>query len=239
MTDVDTVRDAERPSNGGPAEGRDPVPAAVDWVLGIGAGLIGFFLAAVGAGVYVRVDRALIAEFVTSEEVEVNGLTPAEAIAAGEPFVDWLAIGVAATGVLLVGVAAAFVVKRRRTRRRIAAEGGTTATFWACAVYGAAVTALVSFVPGAAIAGGGAAAYLRDGDDSGVRLGAAAGLVGWALTVPLLVFFAVGLLAGADAIGQLAGGAVLAGIAVAGELLTLAINAALGGFGGFLVREFL
>ncbi len=230
------MHDAGQPPAGGPTEGRDPVPATADWLLGIVTGAIGLVLAAVGVGIYTRVDRALIADFVTSEEVEVNGITPSEAITAGEPFVDWLAAGIVVTGLVLVVGAAAFVVVRRRTRRRVASEGGTTATFWACAVYGAAVTALVSFVPGSPIAGGGAAAYLHD-DGSGVRIGAAAGLVGWAATVPLLVSVAGGLLAGADAIGQLASGAILVGLVVAGELLGLAINAALGGLGGLLATR--
>lgn len=213
------------------------MPSAVDWLLGIVTGLIGLVLTAVGAGLYVRVDRALIADIIASEEVEVNGITPAEAVTAGEPFVDWFAAGLAVTGLVLVVVAAAFVAARRRTRSRVAREGGTTATFRACAVYGAAVTALVSFIPGAAVAGGGAAAYLYG--DSGLRIGAVAGLVGWVLSVPLLVAVAGGFLAGADAIGQLAGGAALVGVIVVGELIALAINAGLGAVGGWLVDEFL
>jgi hypothetical protein len=219
-------------------DGRDPVPAAVDWVLGIVTGLIGLVMAAVGVGIYARVDRAMIADAITSEGVEVNGITPAEAITAGVPFVDWLAAGIAVTGLVLVVAAAAFVVARRRTRRRVAREGGTTATFRACAVYGAAVTALVSFIPGAAIAGGGAAAYLHDEDGSGLRIGAVAGLVGWVLTVPLLAAIAGGFLAGANAIGQLAGGAVLVAVIVVAELVALAINAGLGAAGGYLVDRF-
>ncbi|ELZ27620.1 hypothetical protein C475_06860 [Halosimplex carlsbadense 2-9-1] len=221
----------------GSTDGRDPVPAAVDWLLGIVTGLIGLALTGVGAVMYARVDRALLTDIIMSEEVEVNGLTPAEAVTAGVPFVDWFAAGLAVTGLVLVAVAAAFVVARRRTRRRVALEGGTTATFRACAIYGAAVTALVSFIPGAAVAGGGAAAYLYG--DSGLRIGAVAGLVGWVLSVPLLVAVAGGLLAGADAIGQLAGAVVLVGIIVVAELIALAINAGLGAAGGWLVDEFL
>lgn len=214
------------------------MPAAVDWLLAVVTGLIGLGLTAVGAGLFARVDRALIADVVASEEVEVNGLTNAEAVTAGVPFVDWFAAGIAVTGVVLVVAAAAFVLARRRTRRRVAREGGTTATFRACAVYGAAVTALVSFVPGSAIAGGGAAAYLHGDDGSGVRIGAASGLIGTALSVPLFVGVSGGLLAGADAIGQLAGGVALVAVVVGGELVALAINAGLGAFGGFLVDEF-
>lgn len=214
------------------------MPAAVDWLLGIVTGLIGLVMTAVGAAMYIRVDRAMIADAITSEGVEVNGLTEAEAVTAGVPFVDWLAAGIGVTGLVLVAVAATFVVARRRTRRRVAREGGTTATFRACAVYGAAVTALVSFIPGAAVAGGGAAAYLHGEDGSGPRIGAVAGLVGWALTAPLLVAVAGGFLAGADAIGQFAGGAVLVAVIVIAELVALAINAGFGALGGYLVDRF-
>ncbi|WP_436929387.1 hypothetical protein [Halosimplex halobium] len=238
MTDVDTVHDTDRRSNDGPTEGRDPVPAVADWLLGLVAGVIGLAMAALGVGMYVRVDRAMIADAITSEGVEVNGITPAEAITAGVPFVDWLAAGIAVTGLALVVAAAAFVVARRRTRRRVARRGGTTATFRACAVYGAAVTALVSFVPGAAVAGGGAAAYLHDEAGSGVRIGAVAAFLGWALSLPLLVAVSGGFLAGADAIGQLGGGVALVAFVTVGELVTLAVNAGLGAVGGFLVDEF-
>ncbi|QLH80178.1 DUF5518 domain-containing protein [Halosimplex pelagicum] len=238
MTDTETVHNAGRPATDGSTDGRDPVPAAVDWILGIVTGLIGLALTAVGAAMYARVDRALLTDFVTSEGVEVNGITPAEAVTAGVPFVDWLAAGIAVTGLVLVVAAAAFVVARRRTRRRVAREGGTTATFRACAVYGAAVTALVSFIPGAAVAGGGVAAYLYGEDGSGLRIGAVAAFLGWALSLPLLVAVSAGFLAGADAIGQLGGGVALVAFVTVGELIALAINAGLGALGGFLVDKF-
>lgn len=232
MTDVETVPDTGRGDASAQPDSRDPVPALVDWILGGVTVVVGFALLAVGVGMFTRVDRAVITEAITAEGVEVNGLTPSEAITAAVPFVDWLSAGMALTGVVLVAAAVGFVRARRRTRRRVASEGGTTATFWASAVYGAAVTALVSFVPGAGAVGGAVAAYL-DESASGTRVGATAGLVGWALTLPLLVFVAVGFLAGAGAIGMLAGGAVLAGIAIVGELVALAVNAGLGALGGY------
>jgi hypothetical protein len=121
-------------------------------------------MTAVGAGLYVRVDRTAIAEFVAAHSTEVNGLTPAEAVTAGVPFVDWFSIGVLLSGLGLVAAAAMFVRARRQTRRRVESEGGTTATFWASAVYGAAVTSLVSFVPGSGVGGGAVAAYLHETD---------------------------------------------------------------------------
>jgi len=237
MTEVDARRTSDGPDTNPPIEGRDPVPAAVDWLLGAVAAAVGFVLTAVGIGLYARVDRTLIAEVLTAENTEVNGLTTAEAITAGVPFVDWFSAGIAVTGLGLVAAAVRFVRARRRTRRRVASEGGSTATFWASAVYGAAVTALVSFVPGAGIVGGGLAAYIQE-TDSGARIGGVAGLVGWALTAPLLVFFAVGLLVGADAVGMLADGVVLVGIVVVGELVALAFNVGVGALGGYLVDRF-
>lgn len=234
MTNVDTVQDAGRPAGGGSAEEHDPVPAAADWLLGILTGVIGLVLTAIGVGMYTRVDRALIADLVAEEGVQVNGLTEAEFITAAGEFVDWFAIGVVLTGIVLVVGAAAFLVARRRTRRRVTREGGTTATFWACAIYGAVVTALASFIPGSAIFGGGAAAYLHDSDTS-LRTGAAAGLVGSLLVLPLLAFLAVGLVAGAGAIGEAAAGTVLVALVVGAQMLAVAINVGFGALGGFLV----
>jgi hypothetical protein len=237
MTDTGATRDTARHDTDGPAEGRDPVPGAVDWLLGTVAAAVGLVLTAVGIGLYARVDRELIAEFVTAESTEPNGLTTAETITAGVPFVDWLSAGLAVTGVGLVVAALWFVRARRRTRHRVTNEGGTTATFWASAVYGAAVTAVVSFIPGAGVIGGGLAARLRE-SRSGARIGAAAGLVGWVLTVPLLASLAIGLLAGASAVDMLAGGVALAGITVGSELVALAFNVGAGALGGYVVDRF-
>lgn len=237
MTEFDTVNEPNQPASGGAAEERDPVPGVVDWVIGIVTGVIGLALVAVGAGLYTKLDRSTIADIVAAEEVQVNGLTPTEFVTAAGPFVDWLAIGVAVTGFALVVGSAVFVRARRRTRRRVAREGGTTATFWASAVYGAVITALVSFVPGAATVGGATAAYLYGSEES-VRVGATAGLVGWAVTIPLLAFLSVGLLAGTGAIGELAVGALLVGLGIGAELIGLVFSAGLGALGGFLMARF-
>jgi ascorbate-specific PTS system EIIC-type component UlaA len=237
MENVDTARETDRPATGGPTDRHDPVPGVVDWLVGLVTGAVGLLLMIVGGAMFTRVDRSMITDIVTDEEFEVNGLTESEAITAAEPFVDWLAVGILLTGLLSVVAAVAFVVVRRRTRRRVVREGGTTATFWACAIYGAVVTMLVSFVPGSAIAGGGAAAYLHDGDTS-VRTGAASGAIGAVLMIPLLVFLAGGLITGAEAIGRLSDGALLGAIVVGGGLLSLAVNTGLGALGGFLADRF-
>lgn len=236
MTNVDTVQESAQPAAGGPTDRYDPVPAVIDWLVGLLTGVVGLVLTTIGIGMYTQVDQAMITEAVTEEGVEVNGLTQSEFIAAAGQFVDWFAVGVVLTGLVSVVGAAAFVAMRRRTRRRVAQEGGTTATFWACAVYGAVVTALVSFIPGSAIVGGGAASYLHDGDS--VRTGTAAGVVGTILTIPLVAFLAVGFIAGAGAVGKLAGGALLAVLVIGAELVALTVNAGLGALGGFLVARF-
>lgn len=238
MTNVDTVGETDRPASRGSTDGHDPVPVIVDWIIGILTGVIGLALTAVGAGILSQVDRSQITDVVTEEEVEVNGLSESEFITAADAFTDWLAFGLILTGLVTLVVAVAFLVARRRTRRRFAREGGTTATFWACAVYGAVVTMLASFIPGSAIVGGGAAASLRDSDES-VRTGAAAGLVGAALTIPLVACIAAGMVAGGEAIGEFGNGALLAVIVIGAELLTLAINAGLGALGGFLADRLL
>lgn len=237
MTNVDTVQENSRPPAGGPTDSYDPVPPVVDWLIGLFAGVVGLVLTAVGVGMYTRVDSSLIAEVVTEESVDINGLTKAEFITAAGPFVEWLAVGMVVTGLMSLVGAVAFVTLRRRTRKRVAREGGTTATYFACAVYGAAVTALVSFVPGSAIAGGGAAAYLHDGDSS-VRTGAAAGAVGAVLTLPMLAFVAAGFVAGAMAISELAGGALIASFVIGAGAIGLLLNVGFGGLGGYLVDRF-
>ena len=237
MTNVDAVQETGRPASGGPTDSYDPVPPVIDWLVGLLTGVIGLVLTAIGVGLYTQVDQAMITEAVTEEGVEVNGLTESEVITAAGQFGDWLAIGVVLTGLASVVGAAAFVIVRRRTRRRVAQDGGTTATFWACAVYGAIITALVSFIPGSAVVGGGAAAYLHDGDS--VRTGTAAGVVGTILTVPLVAFLAIGFIAGAGAVGELAGGALLAALVIGAELVALLVNAEFGALGGFLVARFI
>ena len=236
MSDSETTRGIAQPAAGGPTAEHDPVPMAIDWVIGILTGLVGVLLTALGVGLYSQVDRATIVDVVDAEATELQGISRSEFITAAEPFVDWFGVGLAVTGLVAVGAAAVFVYKRQQTRARVTRDGGTTATFWACTVYGAVVTVLVSFIPGSAVAGGGAAAYLHDGTTN-TRIGAASGLLGTAFTAPLLAFLAVGFLTGASAIGQSAGGVLLAGVVIGSGVVAIALNAALGALGGYLVSR--
>jgi hypothetical protein len=95
---------------------------------------------------------------------------------------------------------------------------------------------LVSFIPGSAIVGGGAAAYLHDGNS--VRTGATTGVVGTVLTIPLVLCLGVGFIVAAGAVDKLAGGTLLAALLIIAEVVALLLNAGLGALGGFLVARF-
>ncbi|MUV89679.1 hypothetical protein GJ629_07035 [Halapricum sp. CBA1109] len=238
MSSVNTESDTGgRPENG-PTAGRDPVPEAVDWAISGVVGLIGLFVTVFGAWLFVAIDRQVISDAVRAEGVELNGITPSEAVTAGVPFVEWSAVGIVVTGLLLALGAGLFIRRRRATRRRVDREGGTTATFWAATVYGAAVTVVTSFVPVSAAVGGGVAASLRDGRDA-TRVGAAAGVFPTALSAPFVLLLSVGFLVGADAIGQLGGGVFLAGISLFGLLFAGVFNAVLGAAGGWIADRWL
>jgi|APHM01.1.fsa_nt_gi hypothetical protein len=235
MEETSTIHRDSQPDSGGEPNKHDPVPEAVDWLLGAILGVIGIAMSAVGIFMYTNIDRASIADVVDQDDMQLNGLTQSEFISAADPFVDWLAAGIGLTGLIAIGGAVAFVVARRRTRRQVSRNGGTTATFWACAVYGGAVTALISSVIPlvSSIGGGASAAYLRSGNPD-ARIGAAAGAIGTALMIPLLAFLGIGMIVGGAAIGEFAGGTFLAVITIGGGLIAIAINAGLGALGAFL-----
>jgi hypothetical protein len=239
MEETNTIQQDRQPDSRGALNEHDPVPGVVDWLLGAVLGVIGIAMSAVGIHMYTEIDQATIAEVVAQEDVQVNGLTESEFVNAADPFVDWLAAGIGLTGLIAVIGAVWFVVSRRRTRRQVSREGGTTATFWACAVYGGALTTLISFVIPfvSSIGGGASAAYLRNGESS-ARTGAAAGAMGTVLTLPLLVFLGAGTIAGGEAIGESAAGVFFAGIIVGGGLIATAINAVIGALGGVLAGRF-
>lgn len=235
MEKTNTVQQDRQPDPQAALNEHDPVPGVVDWLLGAVLGVIGLVMSAVGILIYAEVDRASIADAVAQEDVQVNGLTKSEFVTAADPFVDWLAVGIGLTGFITVIGAVWFVFARRRTRKQVSKEGGTTATFWGCAVYGGALTALISsvipFVSG--IGGGAGAAYLHDGD-SHARTGAAAGAIGSVLMIPFLVCLAIGMVAGGEAIDESAAGVFFAALITGGGLIAGAISAGLGALGGVL-----
>lgn len=238
MSNVDVREDEmQQPSN--PPDSHDPVPGVVDWILGLLAGMFGLVLTVVGVGLYTRVDRAMIREAVLEENVEPNGLTQLELVDAAGPFVDALAVGLGVTGLAFVGFAAVYVYARRQTRRRVSREGGTTATFVSCTVYGASAGTLVSsIIPGlGTLVGGAIGASLCDGDSS-VRVGAATGLLSFAVTLPLLVSLGVGAVAGGAAISELGGGASIAGLVIVSGLVGMAFSTGVGAVGGYLADRF-
>jgi hypothetical protein len=238
MRNDERVREDGRFESDGSPEGHDPVPMGVDWVLGVLVGVVGAVLTAVGVGMYTEVDRALIAESVARESVDVNGLTESEFVTAASSFVDYFAVGTGLIGVALVVGAVAFVVGRRRTRSRVARSGGTTATFWAATAYGAIVTQVLAFVLPvvSALAGGGVAAYISS-EGGGARTGAAAGLFGTILLVPWQIVVALGLNAGLGSVGQSPGAVLVAIVTLIAGLFWVVLHAGVGAIGGFLAER--
>lgn len=237
MTDINAVRDTGRAPSGGPTDKHNPVPAIIDWALGGLVGLLGLVLAVLGISEFRAVDRRGIADSVNAETVEGGGLTRSEVIDAAVPFVNWVTAGVAITGVVFVVAAALFVRSRRQTRRRVEREGGTTATFWACTIYGSAVAMLTPIPLVSTLFGGGVAASLSDTDASS-RIGALAGVIGSVLGLPILLFLGAGIVAGAAAIGELAGGLFVVGFLAVVQLAVVVFYAGLGALGGFLAERF-
>ncbi len=231
MATIEPDREARRHDTG-PSSGRsDPVPEPVDWALGVSCSVAGLLLAGVGTWLYTRPGRAAFVSLLEAGGVDTTGLTTRAAVEAAGSSLDLLATVTVLTGSALVAGAALFVRARRRTRRRVDREGGSTVTFWAAAVYGAAVTVLVPF--SVSTVGGGTAASLHDGADT--RVGAAAGLVGAAVLSPLLVFGGLAVFTLAGALGTLADHHTVAGVvAVAGLLFVTAANVSLGALGGYV-----
>jgi hypothetical protein len=215
------------------------VSGVVDWLVGGGLVLVGLAVALVGGAVYLLTDRALLADLVADGTIESGSLSPAELVDFSVPFAGWLGIGLGLTGLVLAVGGVAFVASRRRTRRTAAAEGRTAGTFGANAVYGAAATVVLSFVPASAALGGALAAYLQnDRERSGAKIGAVSGLVASVPVVLLVTFVFVGVVAGLAAIGESALGLVLVGVGLFALAVVALFNAGLGAVGGIVGERF-
>jgi hypothetical protein len=211
------------------------VPDVVDWVVGLFAALVGTGMAAGGGIAYWVLDRGELQSGVTGVPLPEVGLTRTELVTATLPALEWLFIGIVATGLVLVVGGVGFVLSRRRTRRAAARGDGTPGTVWAHAVYGAAASALVPVAPLSGLVGGGVAGYLEPPARSSTRAGAIAGLLGVVPAVGILAAGAVGVVVGASAIGELSAGLLIGGVGGSVVLAVLvALGAGLGALGGAL-----
>jgi hypothetical protein len=236
----------QRIDEAGPVDGRADspreLPSLVDWGIGAVLTVVGLVLAAVGWLLSTQVNRAEIADAVEGESVSVvvgdQDLSPAEAVDAAVPLIDWLAIGLGATAAVLVVGGVGFAVLRRRTRKRVAREGGTTGTAGAHSMYGAAAGAVLSFIPFSTALGGAIAGYLRNGQSpSGAKVGAITGVLGTIPVAVLTLGVVVGAAGGASAIGEGAAGTLLALLGVVVLLVLALVNAGLGALGGALGKR--
>lgn len=211
------------------------VPGIVDWVVGLFAALVGAGMAVGGGVAYWMLDRGELESGLTDVPVPDLGLTRGELVTAALPALEWLFIGIVASGLVLVAGGVGFVLSRRRTRRRATQAGETPGTVWAHAVYGAATAALVPVAPLSGLVGGGVAGYLEPPARSSSRAGALAGLVGLIPAIGILAAGAVGVVVGASAVGELNAGLLIGGLGGGALLAVLvALSAGLGALGGAL-----
>lgn len=211
-----------------------PVPAFVDWLVAALLALSGLALIVGGSALVFVVDRPLVVEGVADGSIDAAGLTDAQAVELTLAVATWTGAGLLVTGVLLVAAAVAYAVYRRRSRRA-AARGDRVDYYWANAVLGAIVSALLSFVPFSPALGGAAAGYLERGEsERTTSVGALSGLLTMAPALVVLVFVLGGLASGLSAAGE-AGLAVVAGTGMLLVLMVVAVvGAGLGAIGGFV-----
>lgn len=221
--------------------GTDPdesvVPEFLEWLIGALLALVGLGTALGGAAILWASDDDLIAEAIAdgvrAGTVESDVLTPAQLTAVATETAFWLGVGLVVSGLAMVAVAVAYLVGRRRTRGAPGTANPREVVF-AHAVLGAVATGVLSFVPASPILGGGVAGYVHRRRGSPTKAGAVSGLLAALPFVSLLVFFAIGLLAGFGA-AEVGGLAVVVGIAMAVAILgSLIYFVGLGALGGFL-----
>lgn len=211
-----------------------PVPAAVDWILGVLFVLVGLASALGGAALLAAIDRSDVREAVAEEDVQSDVLTDPEIVDVVQATMTWSGVGLLVLGALLVLGGIAYALLRRRTHRR-ATAGEDVNHHGGNAVLGAVAAIVLSFVPFSQAVGGFLAGALERGSDRrSLGVGALSGVLS---VVPLLVLLAFAL--GGAAVGLLnVGEGAWALLVVAGLLLTLGIlatiGAALGALGGFL-----
>ena len=226
----------ERPqptTAGRPGRTGTEIPGVVDWVVGLLPALVGAGMALGGGIAYWVLDRGELQSSISDLPLPELGLTRTELVTTMLPALEWLFIGIVATGLVLVAGGIGFVLSRRMTRRRAAQGNGTVRTVWAHAVYGAATAALVPFAPLSGLVAGGVAGYLEPPGRSRARAGARAGLLGAIPAVGILGAGAVGIVVGASAIGELGVGLLVGGLGGAVVLAVLVVlSAGLGALGG-------
>ena len=182
---------------------------AVTWLVAAVLVLVGGSIAFLGAILSQVASSSWVAKMVAAGRLTSMELTPAELTSVTNALLWWGGAGLTVVGLALVVTGVGFLTYRYRARGSGARRADTTTSV----VAGAVVSVLASFVPLSPVLGGAAAAYLRKGDrETGLRVGALAGLVA-AVPVVVLVAFLVGgfaVVASELALGAVTGIVVLA-----------------------------
>lgn len=216
----------------------EPLPEAVDWILGALIALGGLLSAVGGSTLAFLVDREMLAEAIREDDVTVTvgttDLTDAEAIEVADAVTSWVGAGLLVVGLGMILFAIGYVVVRHRTHRRYR-RGEPISSYGAHAVLGAVVTAAASFLPFSPVLGGGVAGYLeRSESDRAVSVGTVAGLLPAVPVLVVLLFVLGGVVSGLRAVDQ-AGAAVVASVAIFFGLMFVATaGAVLGAIGGYV-----
>lgn len=223
---------SETPTTGGDPSGVDdrPIPEFVDWIVAGLLALVGLATAVGGVGILSDVDRSEIREAVAEEQPETDALTGPEIVDVLHSLATWTGVGLVVTGVLLIGAGVGYVLLRRQM-----AAGERTGTVAANAVLGAAVTAVLSFVPLSQIAGGFVAGYLeQEGSRRPVVTGALSGVLSLVAVLVPATFAVGGAVSGLYDVGEGGLATFVVGAFLVGAAIVLVIVAGLGALGGFL-----
>lgn len=214
-----------------------PLPVFLDWLLAGAIAVGGLALLAAGTVLTVVFDRAFLAQGIESGQITVvfieRELSAAEMLSFSHDVLTWTGIGFLVTGLGLVTVAAWYAYAHHAARRR--AEAPVLRSSRSVAVIGAAVTAVLSFLPFSPVVGGALAGYL-EAPVSGrsIRVGALSGGLAVLPAMVIVAFTTIGLVEGLAAVGEadlgIGVGVVMWFVVLSG----LAYGAGLGALGGFL-----
>lgn len=215
-----------------------PVPDYVDWLVAGFIALAGLTLTTAGSVLLVVFDEELLAEEIGAGRITVvtveRSLTDAEAVSLATDVVNWTGLGLLVTGIGLVVFAVAYGIMRYRVHRE---ADCTTPSQHArhAAVCGAAVTALLSFLPFSQVFGGGVAAYLdRPGSGRSIRNGALSGVLAAVPAVVILAFVTVGVFTGLSGLGETSLRTLSVVVMTGSAVFAIAFSAGLGGLGGYV-----
>jgi hypothetical protein len=213
--------------------GLRPVPAVVDWIVGVLLALVGLAAALGGTAMFVAIDRSEIRDAVANGDVQSDVLTDPELVDVTQSLATWTSVGLLATGAVLLVSGLGFAVLRHRAHRR-AAAGEQVSGYGANALYGAIVTVVLSFVPLSQVLGGLVAGYLEAASsDRVLGVGALSGVLAVAPVLALLAFVLGGVVAGLVGIGEGGFALIVAAALVFAAALLAAFGAALGALGGY------